>query len=163
MTARNTRPKNDEPNKAIVEEKRCAVDRVECAEYAWFLSDTDCAHDCNDDEPHYNDRAEKRSHPGRSATLHGKKADKNNDREGHHRLLKRRGDNLQPLDGRYDGERWRDSGVTVEERRARNAKKQQEVLAALRHGLRERHQRKGTTFSMEVCPKEDEDVLERHK
>ena len=138
-----------------------AVARIERGEHAGLFDDADHADDRETANHTRMIGPNKAADLGRSAALHGKEPDENGDRKRHHRLLERGRDDLQALDGRYDGERRCDGGIAVEEGRAGDAEKQDDALAALRHRLRERHQGKGAAFAVEVGPQENEDVLER--
>ena len=112
-------------------------------------------------KPHENDRAEQRRYPGRSAALHGKEADQNEQRKRHHRFLKRRGDDLEPLYGGYHRECRRDGGVPVKERRTGNAEEENDVPAATRHRLGERHERERTALPVEVRAQKKAHILQR--
>ena len=152
-----------EADQSAAQEKRHAVGRIEGGEHARLLDDAHDADAADDGEPEQDNRAEQGRHLGRAASLHGEQPDQDHDRQRHHRLLESGGDDLEALDSRDHGERRRDGGIAVEEGCAGNAEQQDHVLAALGHRLRQRHQREGAAFTVEVRPQQNEHVLERHE
>src|SRR5262249_38567768 len=125
--------------------------------------DIDGAEQPDDDEPGEHDRAEQAADARGAAVLHREQRDQDRQRQRQDEVVERRRDELEALHGGKHGNRRRDDAVAIEQRRARDAKQDQNRnLRTVGNFLDQRQQRKDSAFAVVVGAQDEDDVFERY-
>jgi hypothetical protein len=111
---------------AVHLKKRKAVPRIEGAEHQGRLKDPAHAQDRHRDEPEHHDRTKQPAHTVGAVLLNGEDADENHDGDRHDIRMHQRRRHRQPFHRAEDRNRGRDHAVTIQERRPKNAQRDQD-------------------------------------
>ena len=116
-------------------------------------------HDRDGGEPDHHDRPKGRCDAGRAAALNREQRNKDQNRQRHHIMLKRRRSQLETFDRRQYRDRRRDHGIADEHRRTDDTQRQQWPTFSAQRPLAQRHQRKCATLAVIVGAQQQQNVF----
>ncbi len=159
------RAEGEERPPRMVDEQLEAVARRDRPEHGGMAEHLAQPERADHREPHDHDRAEHARDLGRAALLHGEQGDEDRDRDREDPGLERGRRHLESLDGAEHRDRRRDESVTVEERRAEHAERDDARRDPLGRHAAARHHECGEgedpTLTLVVGTHHEREVLDR--
>ena len=141
-------------------EKVNGLERIEGHEHRGIVGDVPEAHSSQCGEPDESDGPEEGRNPARTLRLDKKKAEDDDQREGQHVGLEIRRDDVEALDGGEHGDRRRDDGVAIEQRRPDHAEHRDPCDGSAEGALRQRHEGERAALALIVGIEQDEDIFD---
>ena len=152
----------DQPDLAMVVEKRDAVERVDGEQDMRVVEDMQAAGNRNRDEPDHHDRPEQRRNLCGAAALRRKQPDQDDDRQRRHHLGKSGARKLESFHRREHRNRRRDHRIAEKHRGADDTDDEDKRRAPAERPRRQRRERERTALPVIVGAQQDEHVFHRH-